>query len=325
VAAISEERRKTMAFDYFYGKEDAEQYLFYRIPKTLITGEEFREVSVESKLLYGLMLDRLSLSMKNRWFDDLNRAYIIYTIEDIMTDLHCGNQKAVKLLSELEKKAGLIKRKRQGLGKPSLIYVLKFSTSNPQNTSESHFKKCENHTSGDVKITSLEMCESHSNKTYINETEYNENNPINLSHSEPSEEELDRTDEMDENTYPLRTRKQYEDYFLAKLEIDPLKEAYPFDHGRIDEIVAACVDIMCSNSKTIRVNGEDKPAAVVKSQIMKLDYSHMEYILDCFHDQTSDIRNIRAYMMTMLYNAPLTINHYYQAKVNHDMYGPPDD
>lgn len=94
-----------MAFDYFYGQEDAEQFLFYRIPKTLITGEEFREVSVEAKLLYGLMLDRLSLSMKNGWFDDQNRAYIIYTVEDIMSDLQCGNQKAVKLLSELEKKS----------------------------------------------------------------------------------------------------------------------------------------------------------------------------------------------------------------------------
>ncbi len=64
-----------MPFDYFYGRDDAEQYQFYRIPKPLITGEQFREISCESKLLYGLMLDRLSLSMKNGWFDDLNRAY----------------------------------------------------------------------------------------------------------------------------------------------------------------------------------------------------------------------------------------------------------
>ena len=135
-----------MAFDYFYGQEDAEQFLFYRIPKTLITGEEFREVSVEAELLYGLMLDRLSLLMKNGWFDDQNRAYTIYTVEDIMSDLQCGNQKAVKLLSELEKKAGLIRRKRQGLGKPSLTYVLKFSTGSSDHTSESHFKKCANHT-----------------------------------------------------------------------------------------------------------------------------------------------------------------------------------
>ena len=91
-----------MAFDYFYGQEDAEQFLFYRIPKTLITGEEFREVSVEAELLYGLMLDRLSLLMKNGWFDDQNRAYTIYTVEDIMSDLQCGNQKAVSdLCSEV--------------------------------------------------------------------------------------------------------------------------------------------------------------------------------------------------------------------------------
>ena len=92
-----------MEFDYFYGPEDAEQYQFYRIPKLLITSERFKDVSVESKLLYGLMLDRLSLSIKNGWFDSLNRAYIIYTVEDVMEDMHCGNQKAIKLIAELEK------------------------------------------------------------------------------------------------------------------------------------------------------------------------------------------------------------------------------
>ena len=99
-----------MEFDYFYGPEDAEQYQFYRIPKLLITSEQFKDVSVESKLLYGLMLDRLSLSIKNGWFDSLNRAYIIYTIEDVTEDMHCGSQKAVKLVAELEKNAGLIKK-----------------------------------------------------------------------------------------------------------------------------------------------------------------------------------------------------------------------
>ena len=79
-----------MEFDYFYGPEDAEQYQFYRIPKLLITSDQFKDVSVEAKLLYGLMLDRLSLSIKNGWFDALNRAYIIYTIEDVSEDMHCG-------------------------------------------------------------------------------------------------------------------------------------------------------------------------------------------------------------------------------------------
>ena len=306
-----------MSFDYFYGPDDAEQYSFYRIPKRLITGDEFQETSTEAKLLYGLMLDRLQLSIRNQWLDSLNRVYIIYTVEDIMADLHCGNQKACKLLSELENKTGLIKRKRQGLGKPSLIYVLKFSTSCPQNDSESHFKTCENHTSGDVKTTSLDMWKSHGNNTDFNKPEYNKTNPI---YPGPSSAKITVSvdgmgrDEMDE-------RRSYEKYFREHLYIDDLKQSYPYDHGRIDEILELLVDTVCSTAKTIRCAGEDRPAEVVKSRFMKLDYGHIQYVLDCIHDNTTDIRNIKAYMLTTLYNAPITIDHYYQAKVNHDLYG----
>lgn len=306
-----------MSFDYFYGPDDAEQYSFYRIPKRLITGEEFQETSTEAKLLYGLMLDRLQLSIRNQWLDSLNRVYIIYTVEDIMADLHCGNQKACKLLSELENKTGLIKRKRQGLGKPSLIYVLKFSTSCPQNDSESHFKTCENHTSGDVKTTSLDMWKSHGNNTDFNKPEYNKTNPIYPGQASAkitvSVDGMGR-DEMDE-------RRSYERYFREHLYIDDLKQSYPYDHGRIDEILELLVDTVCSTAKTIRCAGEDRPAEVVKSRFMKLDYGHIQYVLDCIHDNTTDIRNIKAYMLTTLYNAPITIDHYYQAKVNHDLYG----
>ena len=306
-----------MSFDYFYGPDDAEQYSFYRIPKRLITGDEFQDTSTEAKLLYGLMLDRLQLSIRNQWLDSLNRVYIIYTVEDIMADLHCGNQKACKLLSELENKTGLIKRKRQGLGKPSLIYVLKFSTSCPQNDSESHFKKCENHTSGDVKTTSLDMWKSHGNNTDFNKPEYNKTNPI---YPGPGSAKITVSvdgmgrDEMDE-------RRSYERYFREHLYIDDLKQSYPYDHGRIDEILELLVDTVCSTAKTIRCAGEDRPVEVVKSRFMKLDYGHIQYVLDCIHDNTTDIRNIKAYMLTTLYNAPITIDHYYQAKVNHDLYG----
>ena len=306
-----------MSFDYFYGPDDAEQYSFYRIPKRLITGDEFQETSTEAKLLYGLMLDRLQLSIRNQWLDSLNRVYIIYTVEDIMADLHCGNQKACKLLSELENKTGLIKRKRQGLGKPSLIYVLKFSTSCPQKDSESHFKTCENHTSGDVKTTSLDMWKSHGNNTDFNKPEYNKTNPIYPGQASAkitvSVDGMGR-DEMDE-------RRSYERYFREHLYIDDLKQSYPYDHGRIDEILELLVDTVCSTAKTIRCAGEDRPAEVVKSRFMKLDYGHIQYVLDCIHDNTTDIRNIKAYMLTTLYNAPITIDHYYQAKVNHDLYG----
>ena len=110
-------------YDYFYGAE-AEQFFFYRIPKVLFTEERFRSVSAEAKVLYGLLLDRMSLSCKNGWLDKEGRVYIIFTIEEVMTALGCADQKAGKLLHELESKCRLIERKRQGLGKPNLIYVM---------------------------------------------------------------------------------------------------------------------------------------------------------------------------------------------------------
>jgi hypothetical protein len=114
-------------YDYFYGAE-SEQFSFYRIPKVLFTEERFRHISAEAKVLYGLLLDRMSLSAKNGWQDKENRVYIIFTIEDIMEAMGCADQKAGKLLYELENKCRLIERKRQGLGKPNLIYVKNFVT-----------------------------------------------------------------------------------------------------------------------------------------------------------------------------------------------------
>ena len=301
-----------MEFDYFYGPEDAEQYQFYRIPKLLITSDQFKDVSVEAKLLYGLMLDRLSLSIKNGWFDALNRAYIIYTIDEVMEDMHCRSQKACKLVAELEKTAGLIKKKRQGLGKPSLIYVLKFSTVSPQNSSESKLLNFENQNSGDVKIKNQEFRESQPNKNNQNKTDFNKTDLINLS------VKTNKKDGMGEDA--MEKRRSYEKYFRDNLYIDDLKQSYPYDHGRIDEILELLVDTLCSTAKTIRCAGEDRPADVVKSRFMKLEYSHIQYVLDCIHENTTEVRNIKAYMLTTLYNAPLTIDHYYQTKVNHDMY-----
>ena len=118
---------KEEVFDYYYGTE-AEQFLFFRIPRVLIQDPRFKQVSTDAKLLYGLMLDRMSLSMKNGWLDEENRVYIIYTLENIMEDLNCGKDKGVKILAELDtvKGIGLIERKKRGLGKPSIIFVKNF-------------------------------------------------------------------------------------------------------------------------------------------------------------------------------------------------------
>ena len=115
-----------MQYENFYGAQ-AEQFSFYRIPKALFTEPNFRELSTDAKVLYGILLDRMSLSLKNQWLDAQNKVYIIFTVEEIMDALNCANQKATRLMVELEMQAGLIERKRQGLGRPNLIYVKNFA------------------------------------------------------------------------------------------------------------------------------------------------------------------------------------------------------
>ena len=129
-----------LTLSYFYGKE-ADQYSFYKIPKLLFTDEHFKKVSVEAKVLYGLMLDRMSLSVKNQWLDGEGRAYIYYSLEDIMDALGCSNKKAITIMKELDAEAGigLIEKKRQGQGKPTMIYVKQFVIRDVQ--------ECKNYTS----------------------------------------------------------------------------------------------------------------------------------------------------------------------------------
>ena len=153
-------------FDYFRGME-AEQYTFYRIPKILFTAECFKTISCEAKVLYGLLLDRMSLSIKNRWFDEEDRVYIIFTVEEIAELMNCGTQKAVRLLKELdsEKGIGLVEKRRLGLGKPNVIYVKNFMVKQPEKEEKEPEKpvntqNCENHNSRVVKTTIQECPKS---------------------------------------------------------------------------------------------------------------------------------------------------------------------
>ena len=113
------------------------------------------------------------------------------------------------------------------------------------------------------------------------------------------------------------------DYMLpgweANLCIKWLKEQNPFDCGLIDEILELIVDTVCTTSQTIRISGDDKPANIVKSKFMKLDSSHIQFVLSCMKENTTKVRSIKAYLLAALYNAPLTISNYYQSLVNIDM------
>jgi hypothetical protein len=116
-----------IAFDYYYGNQ-AEQFAFYRIPKRLFTDPSFAQLSSGAKILYGLMLDRMSLSLKNNWKDANDRIFNYFTLSEVQELMNCGNNKGVKILAELdaEKGIGLIERIKQGMGKPTRIYVKNF-------------------------------------------------------------------------------------------------------------------------------------------------------------------------------------------------------
>jgi hypothetical protein len=107
-------------------------------------------------------------------------------------------------------------------------------------------------------------------------------------------------------------------YFIEQLEYQALKQQYPYQCRELDEILDLLVDTVCSKSKTIRIAGDQKSLAVVKSQFMKLDYGHIQYVLDCMEKNGAEVRNIKQYLLAMLYNAPLTINNYYTAMFNND-------
>ena len=293
-------------YDYFYGAE-SEQFSFYRIPKVLFTEERFRNISAEAKVLYGLLLDRMSLSAKNGWQDKENRVYIIFTIEDIMEAMGCADQKAGKLLHELESKCRLIERKRQGLGKPNLIYVKNFVT-----PAESRFLNRENHDSGEVKITDQEPLKSRSNNTEYNNTEFSDTDSFPFtSFREDHGRETKRSD--------ADQRERYREILSENISYEILLQDYPLDRDILTEILELMVDTVCTTRSTVRISGDDKPAEVVKGQFLKLDSEHIRFVMDGLKDNTTRIRNMRQYLLATLYNAPLTIGNYYRSLVSHDM------
>ena len=290
--------------DYIYNVEP-ERFTFLRVPKILLQNEAFSGISAEAKLLYSLLFDRTELSNKNGWLDDQNRVYIIFTVAEIRECMNCGNKKAIQLLDELENKAGLIERKRQGLGKPNLIYVRSFYRT-VDKYGERHFLKCQNDTSGSVKMTSQEVSESHSNNT--------DNKKTDMNHTDLSflpGRESKRSDDY----------AQYESYFRSELEIPILIRNSPTEKETLEGILDLLAETCSSKRKTIRIAGDDKPLEVVKGRLMKLNSMHIQFVLDCLKENTTCVRDMKQYLLTTLFNAPVTIDPYYQSRVNHDFYG----
>lgn len=280
-----------MTFDYFY-EEQSQQFAFYRIPKVLFTDNRFQKISTEGKVLYGLLLDRVSLSRENGWIDEEGRVYIIFTLNAIRQAMNCAEKSAIKYLTELED-FGLIERIRQGLGKPAIIYVKNFI-----DQYNLQVKTCNNSSSGPVEVPVQDQYNLQPNYTNNNNTDFNNTNPI-LSGDEE--------------------RMGYELFLKDQLDVEILKQEYPHDREMIDGILELILDVLCSKRKMIRIAGDDKPVNVVKGRFMKLTIEHIRYVMTCLQENTTKIRSIKQYMLAALYNAPSTIDGYYRAEVNHDM------
>ena len=300
-----------MSFEYFYGGQ-SEAFSFYRIPRQLVTGAEFRNLSIDAKLLYGMMLDRMGLSARNGWYDELDRVYIYYTVDEIMEDLCCGHNKAVRLLAELDTKGvGLIERKKQGQGKPTMIYVKQFVETVPpaprgksapsrlpkkgnQEVSKEEVQTSQNETSS--------LPENGSADFPKREANYNNKNQTDYSYTDPS-------------IHPPDGR-EIEESVREQIDYPLLAQSYPHDDP--DCLLELICDVLSSTSPTMRIGSENIPTPKVQDRFRRLTFEHVSYVLDALRETTTKIWNIRAYLLTALYNAPLTIGPYYAAAVRHD-------
>ena len=285
-----------MTLDYFYGQA-GELFSFFRIPKALFQEQQFQDLSTDAKTLYGILLDRMSLSVKNEWFDKKGRVFIIFTIEDVKRTLRCADNKATRLLRELEK-FGLIERKRRGQGKPCLVYVKNFSSE----SSKESVKNRDNDDSCGSKIACQDPVKSRGIKKKENKTEMNNTNLI-----------------LSDESEKMKNRELLEEYFSRSLEMDLLLRLYPDDEDTLYQIVNLLVDTCATNRKTLRIAGDDKPAEVVRSRFMKLNADHIRFVLKCLAENSSPIRNMKQYLLASLYNAPTTMQLSYQNQTNHDL------
>ena len=388
-------------FDYFRAYE-AEQFSFYRIPKVLFTDEYFQDLSTDAKVLYGLMLDRMVLSKRNRWFDEEGRVYIIFTVEEVATYMNCGRAKSMKLLAELDMKKGigLIERVKRGFGQSDIIYVKNFiraglkleqetacpddqnvslheeekertprsekrtyrgsksrlievrktnlsgfekrtyrgSKSEPVEVRKTNLSRSEKQTYPGSKSRLIEVRKNDPNNTDKSETDSNKTENSKTDRSEidsiyPSDVEQTKISNdiiaIEQTTITGQTdkrdqMKQFEFYTeLVKQNIsyDMLRhDCKTGDEQLLDEIVAIVAEFLSVPRETALIGGVKYPYQYVRNRFLLLDDAHIRYVLECFRKNTTEVRNIKAYLLSSMLNATNTIDLYYQAKAQHDLH-----
>ena len=290
-----------MGFDYFYeGEED--DFSFIRIPKALFSNPIYAELSNDARMLYGLILDRMTLSRKNGWTDDKGRIYIVYTMKSIEKEISVGHTKAAQLLDMLER-FRLILRVRQGMGRPNRIYPKRFSSAD--------LRIKDIMTSGFRKSGSSECGHHDDLNTDTNNTDNND---------------IERNDTL---SYPSLAdpkgsgpqRREMIKWIDEQCSFSTLIHDMPESREEILEIRELILDVLSCRNPEIRICGELKNSEAVKGRFMKLNAEHIRYVMGSLSENTTAVKNIKQYLLAALYNAPATIGSYYRAKVNYDMYG----
>ena len=323
-----------MAYDYYYGSQ-ADQFSFIRIPRSMLTEQTFASLSIPAKVLYGVLLDRMSLSRKNGWFDEQHRVYIIYQIGEIQEDLGFSKKKAMDLLTELET-FGLLEKKRRGHGLPNILYVKSFMTNlesrsvqsgtSARNLNDS--RSTETATSRGTRLGTLEVPNSSPQEVRISvPLKSNTNiNQTDKSHIESYQQSVSgstvRNDEMRSDPDPAEQAEAYRDIIRENIGYEDLLQAHPDEQVMVDGIVELMLETVLCRNDYILIASSTYPAGMVRSRLLKLRYPHIDYVLFCLRKNTSKISNIRKYLLAALFNSLTTMDSYYRAEVSHDMFSP---
>lgn len=322
----------------YYTSAQASQNAFFRLPRALYEKECFRGLSNDAKTLYALMLDRMSLSLANEWLDEDGKVYINYSLEDIMDTLNCGKTKAVALLKELDSESGigLIEKKNMGIAKASVFYVMNFicedetaeekvrEVSDEARTGaasvEEDSPNVDNSASRVQKTNSEEPC-AFNNRTHT----CLENEHDRVQNLNPNKNNINKTNmsntilSINHNQDAIDEMEGYSQIIKENIDYDSLLLAHPYDHEMVEGIFELILETVLSKNDEITIAGGVYPNNFVKSKFLKLNYSHVEYVIACLGKNTTKVRNIKSYLLASLFNAGSTISSYYRAEVNHDM------
>ena len=320
-------------FDYYYGAE-SEQFSFVRVPRVLFTDKEhFDNLSNEAKLMYGLLLERMSLSRKNNQIDKHNRVYIIFPVEEIEESLDVGHEKALNLLKELDDQSGigLVKKKRRGLGLPSILYVKNFIVKGEQNTDrvptsrstenefrefgKTDFKKSENQTSENPKNRLLEVRKSDSNNIDINNTDmsYTYDQSINPPRTDfqnfsPGDGLIDG---IDRNAVEEEVKEQIDyDCLISNPDSSVVQMA--------EEIKDLMVDVLCGERSVVS-EGKRVSEETAKSAYRKITFDHVQYVMKSLVSYPDKISRIDRFLTASLFNSVYTLTNSTFAGFEYDM------